>query len=243
MKKGGVGGGSGGSGSSGTAVLDRSAAPVLAGPEGGRVFTGKTVDEAIEAGLRALDLEQDEVKVLVLNRGSRGFLGIGSRGARVSISAKLEVASLVEEIAHGVLSRMGFEAKVEAVQSGLDVVVKLECREAGLLIGRKGETLEALQHVLLRMVSRRTSGKVRDLRVDVGGYRDRREEQLREDALVLAERVLRTGHRAMTEPLPPAERRVVHRALAEKAGVTTHVAGNGNMRRVIILPAGEKPNR
>jgi spoIIIJ-associated protein len=218
-------------------VLERGrTAPPVSPAAAQKVFTGSTVDAAIDAGLRALDLERDEVKIEVLSRGARGFLGIGSRPARVAISAQLDVASVVEEIARGVLSRMGIEAKVQAVQTGLDVVVKLECRDAGLLIGRKGETLEALQHLLLRMASRRSSGKIRDLRVDVGGYRDRREEQLREEALGLAERVERTGRRAMTEPLPPAERRIVHRALAEKTNVTTHVAGNGNVRRVIILP-------
>jgi len=146
---------------------------------------------------------------------------------------------VVEELARGLLKRMGVNATVSAVQTGSNVVLRLECDDAGLLIGRRGETLEALEHVLLRMASRKSAGKIRDLSVDVAGYRSRRDDQLREEALALAERVERSGRRAMTEPLPAAERRVVHRALADRAGVTTHVAGNGNARRVIILPASK----
>jgi spoIIIJ-associated protein len=87
------------------------------------------------------------------------------------------------------------------------------------------------------MAARRTAGKIREVRVDVAGYRDRREEQLRREAVALAERVRKTRRRAMTEPLLPAERRVVHRAIAELHGVKTHVAGSGSNRRVVVIPA------
>jgi spoIIIJ-associated protein len=87
------------------------------------------------------------------------------------------------------------------------------------------------------MAARRTAGKIRDVRVDVAGYRDRREEQLRREAVALAERVRRTKRRGMTEPLLPAERRVVHRAIADVSGVKTHVAGSGSNRRVVVMPA------
>jgi spoIIIJ-associated protein len=209
---------------------------------GDAVFSAATVDAAILAGLQSLDLVPEEATIEVLDRGSRGFLGFRSRAARVKVAPKLGLAGLIEELAREVLSRMGLKASVEGMQKGPDVVLRVESEEAGLLIGRKGETLEALQHLLLRMASRKTAGKIRDLRVDVGGYRSRREDQLREEALALAERVERSGRRAMTEPLPPAERRVVHRALADRAGVTTHVAGDGNARRVIILPASSSKN-
>ena len=206
-----------------------------------QVFTGTSVDEAIEMGLEALHLTRDEAEIKVLDRGSRGLFGFRSRPARVSVSAKDNgLAPVIEGFAREVLSRMGIEASIKAAQHGLDVVVKVESEMAGQLIGRKGETLEALQHLLARMASRRTGARIRNLRVDVGGYRSRRDDQLREEALALAERVLRSGRRAMTEPLTPAERRVVHRALADRQGVTTHVAGNGNVRRVIILPASSR---
>jgi spoIIIJ-associated protein len=203
------------------------------------VYSGATVDEAIVAGCEALRVTRDEALIEVLDRGSRGFLGFLSRPAKVKVSPKLALAGVALELARELLKRMGMEASVEAVQTGSNVVVRVDCGEAGLLIGRRGETLEALEHLLLRMASRRTAGKVRELRVDVAGYRSRRDDQLREEALALAERVERSGRRAMTEPLPAAERRVVHQILADRSGVTTHVAGNGNTRRVIILPASK----
>jgi len=201
------------------------------------VFSGASVDAAIAAGCESLHVTRDEALIEVLDRGSRGFLGFLSRPARVKVAQKLALAGVAEELAREILARMGMKAKVQAVQTGTNVVVRVDCEEAGLLIGRRGETLEAFEHVLLRMASRKTAGKIRELRVDVAGYRNRRDDQLREEALALAERVERSGRRAMTEPLPAAERRVVHQALADRTGVTTHVSGNGSDRRVIILPA------
>jgi spoIIIJ-associated protein len=205
-----------------------------------QVFSGATPDEAIVAALDALKVSRDDAVIEVLDRGSRGFLGLLRRPARVKVAPKLELAGVVEKLADSVLSQMGMQASVQAMEAGSNVVLRVETEEAGLLIGRRGETLDALQHILLRMASRKTAGKIRDLRVDVAGYRSRRDDQLRDEALALAERVERSGRRAMTEPLPAAERRVVHRVLADRAGVTTHVAGNGNARRVIILPATSK---
>jgi spoIIIJ-associated protein len=76
--------------------------------------------------------------------------------------------------------------------------------------------------------------------VDVSGYRERRAEELRREALALADKVRRSGRRAMTEPLIPAERRIVHRALADISGVKSHVTGTGANRRVVVLPAGSE---
>jgi spoIIIJ-associated protein len=202
-----------------------------------RVFSGASVDDAIAAACESLHVTRDEALIEVLDRGSRGFLGFLSRPARVSVAPRLGLAGVAEDLAREILTRMGMKAKVRAVQTGSNVVVHVESDEAGLLIGRRGDTLEAFEHILLRMASRKTAGKIREVRVDVAGYRSRRDDQLREEALALAERVERSGRRAMTEPLPAAERRVVHQALADRRGVTTHVAGNGSARRVIILPA------
>jgi spoIIIJ-associated protein len=204
----------------------------------GSIFSAATVEAATTAGLRELGLPAGEVEIRVLDRGSRGFLGFGARPARVAVLSRAELAPLVEDLARGILERMEVEGTVRATQSGLEVEVLVESPGSdGLLIGRKGETLAAFQHVLLRMAARRTAGKIRDVRVDVAGYRDRREEQLRREAVALAERVRRTKRRGMTEPLLPAERRVVHRAIADVSGVKTHVAGSGSNRRVVVMPA------
>lgn len=204
-----------------------------------REFTAGSVDEAVRHGLRRLGLDREQAAVTVLDKGSRGFLGIGARAARIRLVPKDDLEAAVHELAAGLLERMGVEARVTVTRDGTDVTVRLESGEVdGLLIGRKGETLEALQHILLRMAGRKLDGRIRSVRVDVAGYRERREAQLRTQVQGLAEKVERTGRRAMTEPLTPVERRLVHRILAERAGVETHAGGrDGVNQRVIITPS------
>jgi spoIIIJ-associated protein len=105
-----------------------------------------------------------------------------------------------------------------------------------LLIGRRGETLEALQHVLLRMAGKKLGSRLESVTLDISGYRARREEKLVQLARTLAERVERTGRRAMTEPLTAGERRIVHNALEGRKGVTTQVGGRGGNQRILITP-------
>jgi len=207
------------------------------------VFSAPTVEDAVRAGLLELGLDEHEAEVRVLHKGSRGFLGFGSRTAQVQLLPKAQLEPVVLELAEGLLQRMGIKAAVTTRQVGLAVEVSIESGETdGLLIGRKGETLEAFQHILLRMAGQQLSGKIQAVRVDVAGYRRRREEQLRKQILELAERVERTGRRAMTEPLTPGERRLVHRILADNGRIRTHSGGSGIHQRVIITP-GRRPRQ
>jgi len=202
------------------------------------VFSAPTVEDAVRAGLQELGLDEAEAEVRVLHKGSRGFLGIGSRTAQVQLLPKTRLGPVVLELAEGLLQRMGVQAAVTVRQVGLAVEVSIESGETdGLLIGRKGETLEAFQHVLLRMAGQQLSGRIQAVRVDVAGYRGRREGQIRKQVQELAERVERTGRRAMTEPLTPGERRLVHRVLADNTRVRTHSGGSGVHQRVIITPS------
>ncbi len=201
-------------------------------------FSGETVDEALAAALLALKLTADEAEVEVLDEGARGFLGLGARPARVRVASRARMEPAVEKLAREMLRLMRIPAEISVRPTGRGVTVEIRSGEAdGLLIGRKGETLGALQHLLVRMAARRASGDAGAILVDVSGYRGRREDHLRELTQELADRVRRTGRRAMTEPLSPAERRVVHRALDEEAGVESHAAGTGLHKRVVLLPA------
>jgi spoIIIJ-associated protein len=201
------------------------------------VFMADTVEAAVHLGLQELGLAEEETEVRVLRKGSRGLLGLGAREARVELLPKIRLAPVVQELASGLLERMHIPARVEATQEGLRVQVRIEGGESdGLLIGRRGETLEAFQHVLYRMAARRLDGRIRGVQVDVAGYRSRREERLKEVARGLAERARRSGRRAMTEPLSPGERRIVHRALAEEEGIETRAGGSGVNRRVLVIP-------
>lgn len=214
-------------------------APILEGAHTeASVFTAGTVEDAIHLGLTELGMDKEEADIRVLGKGSRGFLGLGSRPARVRLVPRTRLAPTVLTLARGLLERMEVRAEVEATQVGLRVDVRIEADTAdGLLIGRRGETLDALQHVLTRMASRELEGKVSAVQVDVGGYRSRRQKRLEEIAQTLAERARRTGKRGMTEPLPPHERRIVHRAIADEPGIETHAGGAGINKRVIIISA------
>jgi spoIIIJ-associated protein len=201
-------------------------------------FEAGTVDEAVAAGLESLGLERDEAKVEILDKGSRGFLGLGSRPAVVRVGWKVQAAAPVRELSEKLFSLMDIPASIEVEQTGREVRVVVSAGETdGLLIGRKGETLQALQHVLTRMVGKQFGEGAPEVVVDVAGYRKRREGQLRELAEGIASRVSRTGKRAMTEPLPPAERRIIHRRLDELGDVQSHTAGTGINKRVVVTPS------
>jgi predicted RNA-binding protein YlqC (UPF0109 family) len=136
---------------------------------------------------------------------------------------------------------MGYEASVEARYADDAYEVRVEAGENdAVLIGRKGETLDALQHVLAKMVSRGQAELLR-VRVDVSEYRQRRTIELADQAIAWAQQVRETGQEVITEPLPAAERRTIHRALAEVPDVTTQALGDGLIKRVWIGPQGARP--
>jgi hypothetical protein len=142
--------------------------------------------------------------------------------------------------ARGLLERMGFSATVDAqvVDGAYEVRIDGGDNDA-ILIGRRGETLEALQHVIAKMASRGREDLVR-VRVDVSNYRERRGEQLEERAREMAARVRETGEEYVTEPLPAAERRIIHRTLSDVPDITTHALGEGLVKRIRIALAGNE---
>lgn len=199
------------------------------------VHRARTVEEAVQQGLEHLAIGSEDAQITVLDRGSRGFLGLGARRAEVAIAPKTPLIEPVVELAEELLGRMQIPARVTGMRRGRVVHLRVEAGELdGLLIGRRGETLEALQHVIARLAGRRLGSRLETAVVDVGGYRERREQRLQELAQNLAERVERTGRRTMTEALSATERRVIHRALDGRSGIRTHTGGSGAQRRVVI---------
>jgi spoIIIJ-associated protein len=255
--------------------------------------SGSDVEKAIAAGLEVLGVEQDVVKIEVLDEGSRGLLGIGARLARVRLTVEAAAASdeeeppapapvsepvqaavapdsgavaeagaismgapaaaemMVEEELRNVarvacqtleelLEKMGVHARVEdCIKSPQDeedyhkLVLNVRGRDLGMLIGRRGETLNALQYLTRLIVGREVERRV-NLVVDVEGYRVRRERSLRQLAQRMAERVVATGHRQALEPMSPAERRIIHVELRHHPDVATESVGQGENRKVTI---------
>ena len=218
------------------------------------VMTAPTVDEAIELGLKELDADRDEAEVEILSRGKTGFLGIGSEAARVrvirisvgrddaGVPTTAEGDTTAAGVATAAVGRILEAAGVNVTrtlraandpESG-GPIIDLAGEDSGLLIGRRGQTLQALQFLVNLIVRKQFEG-VRVV-LDVENYRQRRELQLREMATTIAKRVAETNRSITLEPMPPAARRIIHTNLTDHPGVSTESTGEGEGRKVTIMP-------
>jgi len=218
------------------------------------IMSARTVDEAIELGLKELDADRDEAEVEILSKGKAGFLGIGAEVARVRvtrISAGRNAAGMPttgegETTAAGVataaVGRILEAAGVNVTrtlraandpESG-GPIIDLAGEDSGLLIGLRGQTLQALQFLVNLIVRKQFEG-VRVV-LDVENYRQRREFQLRDMAIKVAARVTQTNRSITLEPMPPADRRIIHTSLTDNPDVSTESTGEGEGRKVTIMP-------
>ncbi len=243
-------------------------------------FIAPTVEEAIEQGSKELGLKVDLLDVEVLDSGSRGLFGLGSRQARVRLTikttdqkpkstSKIEnsfpndvkkpttiqndtkavekttdqdpILSLAREVVGDLLSKMQIEAKVSAKylppvdeKDRQLVSVEIEGRDLSILIGRRSETLNALQYISSLIIAKE-NGEWVPLMIDVQGYRERRERQLRVLARRMAEQVVHTGRRQNLEPMPANERRLIYLELRDHESVATESVGEEPNRKVTIF--------
>ena len=204
-----------------------------------------TVEEAVEAALAELGLTDQEARIEILQEPKGGFLGVGAQEAVVRVSAKSqevdiddleEQADAVADFLEQLLVKMEVDAIAEpnptAGQMYVDIVDGPE-DDMALLIGRHGQTLEAIQELTRMIVGSRLDERIRVI-VDVGDYRKRRIARLQDHAKEVAERVLRTGREEELEPMNPFERKLVHDAAGEVAGVETSSRGEEPDRYVVI---------
>ena len=196
---------------------------------------GKNVEEAIALALEELGVSEEHVSVEILEEASKGLLGfIGSKGAKVQVTLKESRPEAAERFLREVMEAMGLETEIASkVEEGY-AFIDLEGPDLGALIGRRGQTLSALQYLANLASARGTIGTERIV-LDVGGYRRRREQTLQALAERLAERVRRTGQNVSLEPMSAQERRVVHTALQGNTYVTTESEGEEPYRRVVIM--------
>lgn len=207
--------------------------------------TGRTVEEAVEAALKELDASRDQCEIEILDEGNKGFLGLlGGKPARVRVTLRESAGHAQVEQARafleGVLSRMGLVAAVET-RTDEDGVVHMNITgsELGTIIGRRGQTLDALQYLVNVVGNRQAaagSGSWVRIVLDAEGYRERRAETLRQLAHRMAEKAVARGRRIRLEPMSAHERRVVHLALKDHPKVETQSDGEEPFRRVIIVP-------
>jgi len=213
-------------------------------------ISAKTVEEAIERGLQQLGLTRDQVETAVLNKGRSGFLGMGAEEAVVRLtplaspSQESNLPAAAKEALEEILKRMKLKAHVE-LRSDVEqdeaesdippIALEVDGEDLGILIGRRGETLAALQYIMRLIVAHQQKARV-PLTVDVEGYKQRRYGSLRELALRLAQKAVSTKQSMTLEPMPADERRIVHLALSVNPDVVTQSIGEGELRKVVIMP-------
>ena len=197
--------------------------------------TGKTVEEAITAGVLELAVDRDRVKVEVLEEPmKKGFLGLFGRSlARVRVSYEDDIGVLSSEFIHKICKAMDVNANTQVSKDGEHWHIDITGPELGILIGRRGDTLDALQYLTNLAVAKKLSERVRII-VDVEGYRLRREETLVRLAKRLSEKVKRTGARIVLEPMNPHERRIIHTTLQDEPRISTFSEGDDPNRRIVI---------
>jgi len=205
--------------------------------------TGFSPDEAVEVALSKLRLSRELVLIEVLDEGARGLFGlVGHRLARirVTVSQTGERVETARDLVEGILGAMHVTVEVSG-REGRDGGVEIEITgdDAGLLIGKRGQTLEALQYLVGRMVGRRPDQKF-PLWIDVAGYQSRRRQQLETLAVRVAERVKMIGEPVSLEPMNPADRRAVHLALQHDSEIETASVGEGQLRKIVISPTRRK---
>ena len=214
--------------------------------------SGRTEDEAVAAALAELGMDRDDVSVTVVERAKSGFLGIGASPAvvRVEYEAPDEPAPEAEAkpaeeapaqdypeiraFLTGLLERMGTKADIEiTARDSKSVVVNLSGPNMGAVIGRRGETLDAIQH-LTNYVVNRGSDKHMHISVDAESYRAKREESLVRLAEKMAAKVIKYKRSMALEPMNSYERHIIHTALQDYEGVTTSSTGTEPNRRVVV---------
>lgn len=210
-----------------------------------------SVEEAIEAALEELGVSEQEVTVQIVQEPRGGFLGLRSAEAIVRVRLKTmsgevsqedleEQGELATEFIEGLLSRMGVTAGVEPKLEDQTMYVDIvgtgpDDEDMGLLIGRHGQTLEAIQELARVVIGHRTGTRCRVM-VDIEDYRRRQRSRLESRARDLAKRVQKTGKEVELEPMNPYERKLVHDAVASVSGVTSSSRGEEPDRRVVISP-------
>jgi spoIIIJ-associated protein len=207
--------------------------------------SGRTVEEAIQKALETLNLSREKVEVTVVKEGKHGILGLGAEEAVVRVeplaSAPEDIDNRAREVLETILARLGVTASVDCQTKppagGGEGVITLDVSgdDLGILIGRRGQTLSALQYVVRLILAHQTQARV-PVVIDVEGYKQRRYEALQALAQRMAEQVKAKGRSFTLEPMLAYERRIIHLALADDPDVTTESVGEGESRKVVIMP-------
>lgn len=197
--------------------------------------SAKTVDDAITEALIKLGTTSDKIEYEVIEKGSAGFLGIAKKDAVIKVRKKNDLESNIRDFLGKVFNAMELEVEIliEKDEENNTVNVELKGPEMGVLIGKRGQTLDSLQYLTNLAMNKHAENYVK-VKIDTEDYRKRRKETLENLAKNIAYKVKRTKHSVSLEPMNPFERRVIHSTLQNDKFVTTHSEGEEPYRHVVV---------
>ncbi|EAF8943905.1 RNA-binding cell elongation regulator Jag/EloR [Listeria monocytogenes] len=196
---------------------------------------GSNVEEAIQNALATLETTRDKVEVEVLDEGKKGIFGIGSRLAMVKVIEKEDGIQVAIDYLLDVATKMGVVITIDVEEVGKDVKLQIKGDSLGMLIGKHGQTLNALQY-LTQLIANKTTSQYKNIIVNVGDYRERRHETLVILANKMADKALKTKRAVHLEPMPSFERKIIHAILSENEQIETHSEGRDPYRYIVIKP-------
>lgn len=196
-------------------------------------MTGKTVDDALEAALKKLNAEKDDVDVEIIDEGSKGFLGIGNKDAKIKVTLRNNPCLVATSFLKGMFETWGEDVEVTCEIKDDVLCVELKGENMGLIIGKRGETLDAIQHLTSLSVNAGNDDFIK-VSVDTENYREKRNQTLAELSKKLAVRVAKTRKNMTLEPMNSYERRIIHATLQDDKYVTTYSVGQSPNRKVVI---------
>ena len=198
-------------------------------------FSAKTVEAAITEACLQLSATSDEIEYEVVEKGSTGFLGIGSKDAVIKARKKDSIDADVKRFLYDVFSAMDMDVEIllNIDESDKCINVELKGDDMGVLIGKRGQTLDSLQYLANLAINKKNSDHYK-VKIDTENYRERRKETLENLAKNISYKVRKTRQSVALEPMNPYERRIIHSALQNDRYVTTHSEGDEPFRRVVV---------
>ncbi len=207
-------------------------------------FTGKTVDEALTEALLSFQTTSENMEYEVIEKESKGLLGMFSKPAKIRAKLKFSIDGVAKNFLDKVFKAMGIDATAEVVydKEGENVDINIVGDDMGVLIGKRGQTLDSLQYLTSLVINKNNEGYLK-VKLDTENYRERRKETLENLAKNIASKVKRTHKQVSLEPMNPYERRIIHSALQNDKYVETHSEGEEPFRKVVIsLKKGVTPH-
>lgn len=200
-------------------------------------YTAKTVEDALTEALIAMGLTSDQVVYEVVEKESKGFLGIGNKPAVIRVAKKDSPEDNAKKFLEEVLGAMDIPAEVVITKDEEEncLCIELQGKDMGILIGKRGQTLDSLQYLTSLVLNKNTEEYIK-VKLDTENYRERRKETLENLAKNVAYKVKRTRRAVSLEPMNPFERRVIHFALQNDKYVTTHSEGEEPYRHLVVTP-------